>query len=77
MERNTVTTIDVLQMGDRFYKAGNAKKEMYTVVKVKPLKNKYFILVYGALKDGEKYPVHIKKETKLVFVRHAQIAAHV
>lgn len=69
MERNTITTIDNLQLGDRFYKVADSKKELFTKVHVKPLKNKYTCLKHGAIKDGEKFPVHFKTDTKLVFLR--------
>ena len=72
MERNTITTIDKLEFGDRFYKASDKTRKVYTKVPVRPLKNKYRTLQYGALKDGEKFPNHMTVEIQLVFLRHAE-----
>lgn len=70
MERNTITTIDKLLIGDRFYKKTDRTKTVYTKVSVKPMANKYRVLTYGALKDGERHPNHMSTDTLLVFLRN-------
>jgi hypothetical protein len=75
MERNTATTIDKLLTGDRFYKAGDKNKEVYTVWDGKTKRTKWQTYKYHALKDGEKYPVAIKATTQIIFLRHANVEA--
>lgn len=59
MERNTVTTIDKLEIGDRFYKVGDKKKDVYTKVGITTMQ-----------KDGERYPMFLNPARQIVFIRH-------
>lgn len=83
MQRLTVTTIDELQIGDRFYKASDKKK--VTLVKVEhDVKRTYFrtyrnFCIEAAIYDAQKgilKPIHerfinpLNKETPVVFLRH-------
>lgn len=66
MKRNEVTTLDKLQIGDRFYKSGDAKKTVWTLKQ--PSKN---LNQYDVMKDGETYPRPMKGNAPVVFLRSA------
>lgn len=71
MERLQQTTIKELQVGDRFYRTGDKKKTVFTVVKC-PIKKTHFRTYrYFALADGELHPHPINLSTQLTFLRHA------
>ena len=70
MDTRTIAKISDLKNGDRFYKPKDAKKRMWTVVPVKPKKNKWTTLQFGAVIDGEKFPQYFKSETEVMFMRH-------
>ncbi len=70
MERNTQTTIKQLQVGDRFYKANDKKKTVYTVVEAEVKKTHFQTYKHQALKDGEQHPEYFKADTLVIFLRH-------
>ena len=74
MDRNTPTTVDQLQTGDRFFKAADKKREMWTMlpVLVKPKKTFYKTYKYQANKDGAPHPDYMNGNTKVIFIRHAE-----
>ncbi len=65
MERNTKTTLDQLTPGDRFYKAGDSKKELWTKT-LDEGKSKSFT----ALKDGQKFAELVRGDLEVIFLRH-------
>lgn len=69
MERNTVTTVDKLNLGDRFYCLSDKKKQPYTVVESKYKITKYQTYKHRALKDGERHPVFLNATKQVVFLR--------
>ncbi len=76
MERNTVTTIDQLQVGDRFYKANDKNKRMFQKVKAgsngeKYVRTRYKTYSHFAKADKELHPVMIERTTAVVFIRNA------
>ena len=70
MLRNTQTTIDKLQPGDRFYKSSDKKKQLWTVVE-SDKKTTYLLThkFYG-LKDGQRHPEPISTNTLLIFLKN-------
>lgn len=72
MEKNTKTTIENLQIGDRFYKANDRHKTMFTKVQHESKVTHYQTYQHWALKDAERYPLAMKADTQVVFLRHVQ-----
>jgi hypothetical protein len=70
MEPKTIAQVCRLQIGDRFYRANDSTKKMFTKVEVKPKRGKYIILKDGGLKDGDKKPHYFMPDTPVVFMRH-------
>lgn len=70
MQKNTVTDITSLVPGDRFYKAADAKKEVWEVVEHDGKKTKFQTYNYFAKRDQDRYPSAINRNTQLVFLRH-------
>lgn len=70
MERLTVTTIDKLQVGDRFYKAADRQKAVWTKVQHDVKITNFQTYKYFALKDGSRHPEAISKTTSLIFLKH-------
>lgn len=70
MERNTVTTIDQLRVGDRFYKQSDRKKIVWEKVFHATKKTHFMTYRFFAKQDGMLYPEPIKKSTQLIFLRH-------
>lgn len=70
MERNTITTIDKLEIGDRFYKLNDKKKVCWTVVEAEKKTTYFRTYRFFAMKDGENFPTPTNKDTQLVFLRH-------
>lgn len=73
MERNTVTTIDKLQFGDRFYKANDNKKTVFEKVEHKTLQTNFQTYRFWAfnttLPSRLQCPEALKRETSIVFLR--------
>lgn len=70
MERHTVTTIDKLISGDRFYKASDKKKQAWQVVPGEVKKTHFQTYRFFAKRDTDKHPTPINKSTPIVFLRH-------
>lgn len=70
MERNTLTTIKEVQIGDRFYKVGDPKKTLYTLTEAEPQKTFFQTYKHFAVKDGEKHKQAFKAFTQVVFLRN-------
>ena len=73
MNRNTPTTIGQLKIGDRFHKAGDKKKEVWQKVEHKVKVTDYQTYGHFAKKDNEKFATPFKKETQVIFLRHAEL----
>lgn len=70
MERNTMTTVDKLRIGDRFYRASDKNKTMWTKVEA-PVKKTFFQTYrHHARKDGDKYAIDVRSDLQVVFMRH-------
>jgi len=74
MERGTRTNAKALAIGDRFYKATDAKKNVLQMVEHKPKVTKHRTYTLWCLPDGRdpRYPDAINSETEVVFLRHTQ-----
>jgi|GEM_PF-1564275 len=70
MERNTLTTAKMLQIGDRFYIAKHRKKIIMQMVKGEIKKTYYQTYRYWCQADGDKYPQAIKGDTQVIFLRN-------
>lgn len=78
MERNTITTMRELKIGDRFYKAADKKKTVYERVEHETTKTKYQTYQYWDLEGSlllkatnlERYAKAITGSTEVVFLRH-------
>ena len=66
MEKKTLTTLDKLNDGDRFYKAGDQKKQVWT--KNQSIDHQ----ISYVTKDKERYPQKMKLNAPVVFLRNAQ-----
>lgn len=66
MERNKVTTLGKLQIGDRFYKAGDKKKKVWTIKSPGKNLNEYMVQ-----EDGDPYPRALKGNAPVVYLRSA------
>lgn len=71
MERGTKTTINQLGIGDRFYKANDKKKEVWEVVQNERKVTKFQTYDYWIKKDTDNYPVAIKSNSAVIFLRSA------
>ncbi|MBC7399823.1 MAG: hypothetical protein H7289_07735 [Mucilaginibacter sp.] len=76
MERNQITTVIELKVGDRFYKLNDKSKTVYQMVSYKTKTTKYATYAYWCQKPdniGSRYPnLHaIKPETQVVYLRSA------
>ena len=82
MERNTITTMRELQIGDRFYKASNKKKTVYERVEHETTKTKYQTYQYWAVEGCfqltttsiERFAKAFTGSTEVVFLRHKELA---
>ncbi|WP_346237745.1 hypothetical protein ABDK00_001545 [Niabella insulamsoli] len=70
MERNTITTVDKLQLGDRFYKANDKNKTVLTKVESEIKVTIYRTYRHFAKTDKEKFPQPINANTRVVFLRN-------
>ena len=78
MERNQLTTVAQLQPGDRFYKRNDKHKKV--LVRIAHIPRQMHIQNYKhwclpasiADKQLERYAMAIKKETPVIFLRHAE-----
>ncbi len=71
MERNTLTTIEKLKVGDRFYAYNDSKETIMEIVKTiestDPLKK---APKHQAIKPGIGFKITIAAGTDVVFLRH-------
>lgn len=65
MKNKQATTLSALQIGDRFYKSGDAKKTVWT------LKKNHNSSQAMVLKDGEQWEQKMKLNAPVVFLRRA------
>lgn len=63
MKRNQLTTLEKLQFGDRFHKAGDQKKAVWTLIRQADHTQ------YWVIKDMEKYEQKMKGNAPVVFLR--------
>jgi hypothetical protein len=75
MKRNELTTVDKLRIGDRFHKAGDQKKKVWTKVENETKVTNYQTYKHWGLPDGEKWPQALKGNSPVVFLRHATESA--
>lgn len=75
MNRGTLTIIEKLQVGDRFHRAGDQKKVVWTKVEHQTKVTNYQAYKHWAVKDGERYPQALKHNSPVVFLRHATESA--
>jgi protease II len=71
-QARSITTIDKLEIGDRFVFAKDKKQRKFTKVAHEIERNKYTVRVYWALQDGQKYPVSLSSNTILKFLRRPE-----
>lgn len=64
MERNTLTSIENLKIGDRFYKALDKKKEVWEYISYSNKK-------YHCKRDNELHPTPFSGLMAVRFLRHA------
>ncbi|RKR83213.1 hypothetical protein BDD43_3415 [Mucilaginibacter gracilis] len=69
MKRNEITEAKHLKLGDRFYKQSDAKKTVLELVAGKPDKTHNVF----AREPHKRYPEPLKRDTKVVFLRHGII----
>lgn len=69
MERNTITKINALKVGDRFYKLHDRKKTVWTKTDHAPKKTNYYTYTNFANTDDKMYPEPFKHDTQVVFLR--------
>jgi hypothetical protein len=77
MERLTSTTVDKLCIGDRFYKAKDKAKQVWTLVPSKKVVTKYRTYSYSALKDGTKHSEFVNADTQVIFLRHETLTENI
>jgi hypothetical protein len=72
MERGAKTTAKALAIGDRFYKASDAKKSVLQMVEHKAKVTRHQTYTIWCIPDGrdKRYPDAIKAETEVIFLRH-------
>lgn len=86
MERNTVTNIARLQIGDRFYKANDKHKIVFEKVEHETKKTAYQTYKHWAVEAKycrgtltadqiEMYAKPINSATEVIFLRHKELAA--
>ena len=75
MKSKQLTTVDQLQIGDRFYKAGDQKKKVWTKVHHETKVRNYQTYKHWGLPDGEKWPQALKGNSPVVFLRSAMESA--
>ena len=71
MERNEITEIKNLLLGDRFYKLKDKGKTVFEKVDAKAKTTQYQTYSHFAKVSGEKFPQSFKSETAVVFLRSA------
>ena len=71
MERNEITEIKNLALGDRFYKLKDKSKKVFEKVEAKTKTTQYQTYKDFAKVRGEKFPQPFKSETAVVFLRSA------
>ena len=69
--RNTFVEVQNLRIGDRFYLANDKKKQVWQKVEGEVKQTAFQTYVHFVKKDSERFAVAIKKETKVIFLRHA------
>lgn len=69
MERNTVTILSKLQIGDRFYKTADPKRKVYTKVEGEVVKTYFQTYKHYGKADNERFPVMMKGNTSVIFLR--------
>lgn len=69
MQRNKLTTLDQLAIGDRFHKAGDKKKEVWTVLQIQEQRHK--AATYEVIRDKERHSDTMTGNKSVVFLRHA------
>jgi hypothetical protein len=70
MERNTKTAIYNLQIGDRFFKLNDKKKEVWEKVGHHIKQTKYQTYSNFAKRDYERFASAFKSDTEVIFLRH-------
>lgn len=68
MERNTITTVGELHIGDRFYKASDKKRVVWEKVESEIKRTYYQTYKHFAITPGERFPVAMNKDSKVVFL---------
>jgi hypothetical protein len=69
LPKNKLTTIDSLEIGDRFFLASDKKKITWSKVQEAKKVTQFQTYTNWGLKDGHNLPLAMKKETKVVFLR--------
>ncbi len=70
MERNTNTTVSELEIGDRFYRPTDKKKTVWEKVRGENKTTHFQTYKHFAIAHGMTFPVAMKKETIVIFLRH-------
>lgn len=70
MNRNTLTTVMALSVGDRFYKLTDRNKMVLMKVDAPVKKTEYRTYRHFCKSDSDRWPVAINGDTKVVFLRH-------
>jgi hypothetical protein len=74
MERNTPTTIGELQIGDRFYKCSDKKKQVWEKVESEVKQTHFQTYRHFAKQPGMRFPQPMNKATAVIFLRHKEEA---
>lgn len=83
MERNTLTTANLLQLGDRFYKQNDKHKKVLVVVDHKAKQTHWQTYKHWCIPASiydrkhkqeviERYATPVKANTQVIFLRHAE-----
>jgi hypothetical protein len=74
MQKGTVTKVNRLNIGDRFYKLKDKKKAVYEMVPGEIKRTAFKTYGYWCQADGDRYPKAINGKTEVVYLRHNENA---
>lgn len=73
MDRGTLTSIMELKAGDRFYRAKDKKKHVFTMIEHEKKVTYYRTYRFWAQQDGFLHPQSFNGTTEVVFLRHKEL----
>jgi hypothetical protein len=72
MERNTLTSMGQLKIGDRFYLKSDRKKTVWEKVESEVKVTNYQTYKHFAQLPGMNYPQPMNRNTVVIFLRHKE-----